>query len=135
MRPPTIPTVPRTVLVVDDDAQMRALLRDVLRHDGFRVIEGGSGPEALAELERARPDVVILDKEIPEPGGLDVLSWARRRFPELPVALVTAFGGPAVAEEALRRGASLYLEKPFRLGRILEFIRSVAVSPSVGGCR
>ncbi len=117
--------MPRTVLVVDDDAQMRALLRDVLERDGLRVFEEARGAEAILAVESMRPDIVILDQEMPGTSGFDVLSFLRHRFPGLPVILITAFGGPRVAEEARRRGAHHYLEKPFRLARILELVHGV----------
>jgi DNA-binding NtrC family response regulator len=70
-------------------------------------------------------DVVVLDKEMPGIGGFDFLSFIRRRCPEIPVILITAFGGPRVAEEAFRRGATRYLEKPFRVTDLLGEIRTV----------
>lgn len=116
---------PRTILVVDDDAQMRALLRDFLEREGHRVLESTSGEAAVSLVESEPLDVVILDKEMPGTNGLDVLSFLRHRCPAIPVILVTAFGGPRVAEEALRRGAVRYLDKPFRVSRILEVVREV----------
>jgi len=112
-----------TVLVVDDDPAMRALLRDWLEREGYAVIEEPDGERLLAAARVARFDVVILDKEMPEPGGFEVLPDFRRQYPETPVILITAFGGPRVAEEALRRGADRYLEKPFQLGAILEAVQ------------
>lgn len=114
-----------TVLVVDDDAQMRALLRDFLERDGHRVLESTSGEAAVSLVETEPLDVVILDKEMPGTNGLDVLAFLHHRCPGIPVIFVTAFGGPRVAEEALRRGASRYLEKPFRVSRILEVVQEV----------
>ena len=112
-----------TVLVVDDDPAMRALLRDWLEGEGYRVLEEPSGERLLVAAREARFDVVILDKEMPESGGFDVLPDLRQQCPETPVILITAFGGRRVAEEALRRGADRYLEKPFQLGAILEAVR------------
>ena len=114
---------PGTVLVVDDDPAMRALLRDWLERAGYRVLEEPSGERLLAAARAARFDVVILDKEMSEPGGFEVLSDFRRYRPETPVILITAFGGARVAEEALRLGADRYLEKPFQLGAILAAVQ------------
>jgi DNA-binding response OmpR family regulator len=115
----------RIVLVVDDDAAMRALLRDWLEREGYRVLEEPSGERLLSAARVARFDVVILDKEMPEPGGFEVLSDFRRQRPETPVILITAFGGPRMAEEALRRGADRYIEKPFQLAAILAAVQEV----------
>jgi DNA-binding NtrC family response regulator len=112
-----------TVLVVDDDPAMRALLRDCLERAGYRVLEEPSGERLLAAVGKVRFDIVILDKEMSEPGGFEVLPDFRRRCPQTPVILITAFGGSRVAEEALRLGAYRYLEKPFQLSAILQAVQ------------
>lgn len=114
-----------TVLVIDDDPEMRALLKVFLEREGHRVIEKSGGEAAMATVESERIDAVVLDKEMPGIGGFDFLSFIRRRCPEIPVILITAFGGPAVEEEALRRGATRYVEKPFRVTELLEALRAV----------
>jgi DNA-binding NtrC family response regulator len=116
---------PITVLLIDDDGEMRTLLRDFLAREGHRVIEESSGEGAMATTELERVDAVILDKEMPGIGGFDFLSFFRRRWPHIPVIVITAFGGPRVAEEAFRRGATRYLEKPFRVTDLLAAIRTV----------
>jgi two-component system response regulator HydG len=107
-----------TVLVVEDDGAMRALLRDFLDRVGYRVLEQPNGAAVTALVETEHVDAVILDKEMPGPSGLDLLSFLRHRLPDVPVVFITAFGGPDVAEEARRRGAYRYLEKPFRLAAV-----------------
>ncbi len=115
------------VLIIEDDGDMRALLRDVLERAGHAVIERPDGADlpALAECEHF--DVVVLDKEMPGPNGLDLLSFLRARTPATPVILVTAFGGTEVAREAARRGAYSYLEKPFGMATILETLHAIAL--------
>jgi DNA-binding NtrC family response regulator len=78
---------------------------------------------SLVEVEAF--DVVILDKEMPGMNGLDVLSFLHRRFPSTPVILITAFGGPHVAEESYRRGAIEYIEKPFRLPNVVDRVQKM----------
>jgi DNA-binding NtrC family response regulator len=112
-----------TVLVVDDDPAMRALLKDWLERDGFRVLEEPSADRLLVTAQATPLDVVVLDKEMPERGGFDVLPTFRRQCPQVPVILITAFGGGAVAQEAMRLGARSYLEKPFQLRALLEAVR------------
>jgi two-component system response regulator AtoC len=114
---------PPTVLVVDDDSAMRTLLRDWLERGGFRVIEEPSADRLLVAARMTPLDAVVLDKEMPGQSGFDVLPAFRRQWPEVPVILITAFGGGAVAEEALRLGARMYLEKPFQLRALLEAVR------------
>jgi len=113
-----------TVLVVDDDPAMRALLRDWLERAGYHVLESESAEQFLAEAQRVRAGAVILDKEMPGLGGLEALRRLRRQGQDAPVILVTAFGGQRVADEALRLGAQAYLEKPFSLGALLREVRA-----------
>jgi DNA-binding response OmpR family regulator len=123
------PTGPVTVLVVEDDPEMRALLKAFLQREGYRVIEEARGDRARLLVESERLDAAIVDKEIPGLNGLELLSVLRHRRPEVPVILITAFGGPAVAEEALRRGARYYVEKPFRVTTILEAVDGLVNRP------
>ncbi|MBI1735497.1 MAG: response regulator [Candidatus Rokubacteria bacterium] len=116
-----------TVLIVEDNGAMRSLLRDVLERAGHRVIERPDGTDVPVLAERERFDAVILDKEMPGPNGLDLLSFLRMRLPAVPVIFVTAFGGRVAAEEATRRGAYSYLEKPFRMDMILDTLAAVSL--------
>jgi DNA-binding NtrC family response regulator len=124
---------PFTVLVVDDDPAMRALLKDWLERDGFRVIEEPSADRLLVAAKTTPLDVVVLDKEMPGRGGFDVLPTLRRQHPEVPVILITAFGGGAVEQEAMRLGARSYLEKPFHLRALLEAVREATRDDSQSG--
>jgi DNA-binding response OmpR family regulator len=112
-----------SVIIVDDDAEMRALLRDALERDGFDVRED-SGDQLVPLLERGAPDAIVLDKEMAGVNGLDLLSYIRQRHPGLPVIVVTAFGGTEVEAEALKRGATYYIDKPFRVARLLAMLRA-----------
>lgn len=113
---------PLRVLVVDDDEEMRRLLRRSLESDGHDVTERDRGADALRTLRERAFDLVILDNRMPGLTGLDLLPMLRREFPRVPVLLVTAFGGRQVASSALRLGAASYLEKPFRLGQLRDAI-------------
>jgi DNA-binding response OmpR family regulator len=121
------------LLVVDDDDGMRALLRRTLESDGYEVTERDRGTHVLEALRgSAFPfDLIVLDKEMPGLNGLDLLPLLRREFPQLPVVFVTAFGGRQVEASALRLGAASYLEKPFRLGQLLDAIDGLISSRSM----
>jgi DNA-binding response OmpR family regulator len=116
---------PRSVLVIDDDPDMRHVLSDFLQRGGYRVVEAASGQEGIFAAETEPIDAVILDKEMPGMNGLDVLSFFRHRNPRLPIIFITAFGGRADEDESRRRGAWLYIEKPFRVATIVEAVQSV----------
>jgi DNA-binding NtrC family response regulator len=113
---------PLRVLVVDDDDEMRSLLRRSLEFDGHHVTERDRGTHVLKALREASFDLVILDNRMPGLNGLELLPTLQREFPHVPVLLVTAFGGRQVASSALRLGAASYLEKPFRLGQLRDAI-------------
>src|SRR5262249_10211892 len=121
------------VLVVDDDAEMRTLLRRTLEFDGHQVAERDRGTHVMAAVREVPFDLIILDKEMPGMSGLDVLPLLRREFPRLPVLLVTAFGGRQIASSALRLGATKYLEKPFRLSQLREAVDGLLLDASGSG--
>jgi DNA-binding response OmpR family regulator len=116
------------VLVVDDDAEMRTLLRRTLEFDGHQVTERDRGTHVLAALREVPVDLIILDKEMPGMTGFDLLPLVRREFPEVPILLVTAFGGRRVELSAIRLGATSYLEKPFRLSELREAVEGLLLN-------
>jgi CheY-like chemotaxis protein len=108
-----------TVLVADDDEDMRALVVDTLRADGYVVTEARDGAELLDHLVRAvddplqRPDVVVTDVRMPNLSGLGVLDALRRAHVEIPVVVMTVFAHDSVRTLARRLGAVGLLKKPF----------------------
>ncbi|MBI2462038.1 MAG: response regulator [Candidatus Rokubacteria bacterium] len=112
-----------TIVVADDDPEMRAVLRDFLSRTGYGVVEASGGGELLDLLARVTASVIILDKEMPGRSGLDLLPPLRSRHPEIPVIVITAFGGPSTRQAAERLGAVGYIEKPFKLSDLLAVIR------------
>jgi two-component system nitrogen regulation response regulator GlnG len=115
---------PLTIVIVEDDGEMRDVLRIFLEREGFRTIEFESATRAHDELEFQAFDAVILDKEMPGIDGLDFLAYLHGRFPHVPVILMTAFGGAGVADAAFARGAARYIEKPFPMKGVVSAVRS-----------
>jgi DNA-binding response OmpR family regulator len=113
------------IVLVDDDPEMRAMLRDFLAGAGFRVAEAGDTEALLALVPQAAPAAIILDHELPGDWGLEVLPLLRQRHPDVPVILITAFGGPRLRATAERLGAAGYLDKPFRMARLLALLEQV----------
>lgn len=105
----------QSILVVDDDPEMRALLLDVLRNEGYDVVEAKDGTEAVLALRARRFDLILMDKNMPGPSGLDLLPGFRRVCPDSQVVLMTAFGDVPSYMEAVEKGAAEYLFKPFRM--------------------
>lgn len=101
------------LLLVDDDDAVRSLLRMTLPAGEFVVIEAADGEEALAELGRERPDIVLLDWKLPGRSGGEVLATLRSDHPGLPVIVLTADTTARTREEATALGADTFLTKPF----------------------
>lgn len=104
-----------SILVVDDDPEMRALLLDVLSNEGYEVVEAKDGTEAVLALRARKFDVILMDKNMPGPSGLDLLPGFRRVCPWSPIIMMTAFGDVPSYMEAVEKGAVEYLFKPFRM--------------------
>ena len=112
-----------SVLVVDDDTEMRALLLDVLRNDGYEVAEARDGAEAVLALRAREYDVILMDKNMPGPSGLDLLPGLRRVCPRSRIIMMTAFGDVPSYMEAVEKGAAEYLFKPFRMEEMKAAVR------------
>ena len=113
----------RRVLVVDDDAEMSAMLARHLESEDMAVVAATGGREALKALTSQEFDVVITDLVMDDVGGLEVLAAATRCRPAPRVILMTAFGTLETAIEAMRQGAYDYLTKPFKLAEVTVAVR------------
>jgi two-component system response regulator HydG len=111
------------VLVVDDHVEMARLLADHLTDAGYTVDVATSGQEALAIVRGRVLDAVVCDLRMEQVDGFDVLAAVRQVDPTLPVLIMTAFGGVENAVEAMRRGATHYFTKPFRLDEVLLYVQ------------
>ena len=108
--------VPRKVLLVEDEDALRRVMKDLLEREGFIVFEAADGVKALDEIDRAAPDIVVLDLNLPRLDGYGVLSHLRARpaTQDLPVIVLTAKGDEDSEVRVFEFGASDYLTKPFR---------------------
>ena len=112
------------VLVIDDEVQIRRLLRVTLEGAGFRVRETDRGELGLAEAATKRPDAIILDLGLPDLPGIEVLKRLRE-WSRLPVLILSVRGQEADKIEALDAGADDYLSKPFGGGELLARLRAM----------
>ena len=108
---------PPTVLVVDDESLVRWSLNERLTQDGLRVVEAGTGREALARAAEG-VDAVLLDYKLPDSDGLSVLAELKERDRDLPVILLTAHSSVELAVQAMKGGAYHYANKPFNLDEV-----------------
>lgn len=120
------------ILVVDDDATIRTLLRRLLTIEGYSVDEAADGATAMAKLDAHRPDLLLLDIMMPGQDGLDVLE-AVRRTSDLPVILLTAKGDEADRVLGFHFGADDYVVKPFSTAEL--FARIAALLRRSGASR
>lgn len=116
-----------TILVVDDEREVRQMLAEFLESRGYRVALAGSGREALAAVEREVPDLVLMDVRMPVMDGEEALKLLGARQPGLPVVMVTANADSAVTARLLRLGAVDYVPKPLDLEYLYQAV-SVQVS-------
>ncbi|MBI5696030.1 MAG: sigma-54-dependent Fis family transcriptional regulator [Nitrospirae bacterium] len=106
------------ILVVDDEPGMRSLLRKVLGRAGYFVTDIEKGADALAVMDTEDFDLAILDIEMPEMDGIELLKKIKKKDPALNVVMITAYGSLQSAVEAMRLGAYDYLTKPFQMEEI-----------------
>jgi two-component system, NtrC family, response regulator AtoC len=115
---------PVDVLIADDDASVRGLLRTLLSRRGYSVVEAEDGAVAIEKLAGKPVDIVITDLVMPRANGFEVLRRARERQPKTPVVMLTAEGSIRDCVEAMRAGAFNFLTKPFHPNDLEEVVRA-----------
>jgi two-component system cell cycle response regulator DivK len=117
----------RTILVVDDFDDTRLLLRTWLQKKGFRVVEAENGNRAVAAAESDRPDLIIMDVEMPELDGLAATRKIRAltNFQSVPIVAVSAYGADQYREHALAAGCDEYVSTPFEPDELERLIRAL----------
>src|SRR5579862_2256675 len=104
----------RRVLVVDDEENIRLVLRTLLRKHGYEVEIAESGEAALAMVDTFGPDVILTDVKMPKMGGLDLLATLKTKQIAATVIVMSAYGNVDLALEAMKAGAYDYVGKPFK---------------------
>ncbi|MGH7773914.1 MAG: sigma-54-dependent transcriptional regulator [Candidatus Binatia bacterium] len=107
-----------TILVVDDDPDIRDILKDSLNSLGSRVLTACNGEECLDMVDKEGPELVLLDIEMPDKNGLEVLKEIRQRGSDVTVIMITAYGTIERAVQAMKEGAFDFITKPFELDHI-----------------
>jgi len=113
----------RRVLVVDDEENLRLVLRTLLRRHGYEVETAPTGEEALALVDSFGPDVVLTDVRMPKMGGLDLLATLKAKGNEATVIVMSAYGNMDLAIEAIKAGAYDYVQKPFKPDEVVLALR------------
>jgi type II secretory ATPase GspE/PulE/Tfp pilus assembly ATPase PilB-like protein/ActR/RegA family two-component response regulator len=122
------PTGRERVLLVEDEAPLRGVLRDLLEREGYTVIEAGDGVQALDAIDRSAPDMVVLDLNLPRLDGFGVLKHLRTRpnTTALPVLVLTAKGDEDSEVQVFEAGANDFLTKPFRPRALIARIKALS---------
>ena len=111
-----------TILVIDDDDRIRALLKEILVFGGHQVIEASDGILGMKYLEEGKFDMVLTDLGMPVMNGWEVAKWVKRYTPQIPVGLITGWGIDLEEEKIKESGVDLIIGKPFQLSEILEAV-------------
>src|SRR5437899_11904058 len=120
-----------TILVVDDEENIRHTLRGVLADEGFDVLEAPNGRRALELLEHVAPRLAIVDVWMPEVDGIEFVERMRTQAPGVPIIVISGHGTIETAVRVIRLGAFDFLEKPFPLDALLGVVgRALGSAPA-----
>jgi two-component system, cell cycle response regulator DivK len=117
--------MPKTVLIVEDNELNMKLFHDLLQANGFDTIETRNGIEALDLARKHKPDLILMDIQLPEVSGLEVTKWIKEddELKSIPVIAVTAFAMKGDEERIREGGCEAYLSKPISVAKFLETVR------------
>ncbi|MEW6376375.1 MAG: response regulator [Thermodesulfobacteriota bacterium] len=113
------------ILIIEDDDEMRSLLRDFFKEEGFEIDSADKGSEAFRKLVKEPFDLIITDIRMPGLSGLDILPRIKKLQPEVPIIVITAFGSEDVHRKVFERGATAYLEKPILLNNLRTLVNQM----------
>ena len=123
------------VLVIDDEADIRAAFKIVLTDAGFTVITAADGPEGIRKNTESDPDVIILDLKMPGMGGVEALREIRKTDQAVQVLILTGYGDAASIRAAVDLNVYEYVSKPFRNAMIIGAVREALDEGGDGGGR
>lgn len=114
----------KNILVVDDAAFMRMMLRDVLTKNGYNIVgEAENGKMAVQKYMELKPDLITMDITMPEMDGIQALKIIRQNEPQAKVIMCSAMGQQALVVDAIQAGANDFIVKPFQAERIIEAVK------------
>ncbi|HEY8541635.1 MAG TPA: chemotaxis protein CheY [Pseudothermotoga sp.] len=116
----------KRVLIVDDAAFMRMLLKDIITKAGYEVAgEAANGVEAVEKFKELKPDIVTMDITMPEMNGIDAIKKIREFAPDAKIIVCSAMGQQAMVIEAIQAGAKDFIVKPFQHSRVIEALQKI----------
>jgi two-component system nitrogen regulation response regulator NtrX len=124
----------RSILVVDDEADIRTLIKEILSDEGYRVETAADAASARTQMVAVSPDLVLLDIWMPDTDGISLLSeWSSSGEMSCPVVIMSGHGTVETAVEATRLGAADFIEKPLSLNKLLRTVEKILEKPISGG--
>ncbi|KHD86511.1 chemotaxis protein CheY [Heyndrickxia ginsengihumi] len=112
------------ILIVDDAAFMRMMIKDILTKNGYEVVaEASDGAQAVEKYQELRPDLVTMDITMPEVDGISALKQIKQMDPNAKVIMCSAMGQQAMVIDAIQAGAKDFIVKPFQADRVIEAIQ------------
>ena len=127
-----VPTMSPHLMVVEDDPEMRDLLRKVLEKEGYLISLAANCHEAVSALGKDQFDLVVTDMLMPHDGGLELLETLRSSLPDLPVIIITAFGDWQSYSRALELGAVAFISKPLKMAELTAAIHTALAGRGAG---
>ena len=118
--------MPKTVLVVEDNELNMKLFHDLLEGIGYKTVETRNGLEAIDLARKHKPDLILMDIQLPEVSGLEVTKWIKEddALRHIPVIAVTAFAMKGDEERIRQGGCEAYMSKPISVGRFIETVKA-----------
>jgi two-component system cell cycle response regulator DivK len=115
----------KTILIVEDNELNMKLFNDLLEANGFKTVQTRNGIEAVALARQHRPDLILMDIQLPEVSGLEVTKWLKEDpdLRRIPVVAITAFAMKGDEERIREGGCEAYLSKPISVAKFLETVR------------
>ena len=120
----------KMILVIDDDMQIRELLKTFLENNGCDVKTASTGEKGLAKIRKRNFDLILLDIILPDGDGVEVLTNIKKILPNAPVLMITGGNDIEIAESCLSKGAADYITKPFDF----EYLRTTILANMLGAC-
>ena len=119
-------SMPKTVLIVEDNELNMKLFNDLLEAHGYATIQTKSGVEAVELARRHRPNLILMDIQLPEVSGLEVTQWLKddEELRTIPIVAITAFAMKGDEEKIRQGGCEAYLSKPISVVKFLETVRN-----------
>ena len=122
---PEVPQMAKTVLIVEDNELNMKLFHDLLDAHGYRTLQTRNGMDALRIARERRPDLILMDIQLPEVSGLEVTRWLKddEELRDIPVIAVTAFAMKGDEERIRQGGCEAYISKPISIATFLDTVR------------